>query len=81
MRTKWVNIIDSSTTSSTTEYGNNIDANDTNTISTGPRGFWSWDATPRRCLRCRMFIDDKCLKKKKAETCRKSYSLKKKTKL
>lgn len=40
-------------------------------------GVWMWDGFPRRCHRCRMLKDSKCLKKKNIETCRKSYKLKK----
>ena len=39
-------------------------------------GVWLWDGFPRRCQRCRMLKDRKCLKKKDPKTCRKLYKLK-----
>lgn len=52
---------------------------DSNTISSFDREYEYYVGVPRRCSRCRMYNWDGlgCKKKKKAETCRKSYSIKK----
>lgn len=66
-------------TSSVGSY-DNVSATDSNTISSFDRGFEYYISFPRRCSRCRMYEVETglCRKKKKAETCRKSYSIKKK---
>lgn len=66
-------------TSSVGTY-DNVSATDSNTISSFDRGFEYYVGIPRRCSRCRMYDWETgvCRKKKKAETCRKSYSIKKK---
>ena len=55
-----------------------VSANDSNTISSPIRSYAYPVHVPRRCSRCRMFDwkSEKCRKRKKAEECRKSYSLK-----
>lgn len=67
------------TTESIGSYSS-VRANDSNTISDFDRGYEYYVNIPRRCSRCRMYVLDSgtCKKKKNAETCRKSYSLKKK---
>lgn len=65
-------------TSSLGSY-DNVSATDSNTIST-MKGFDYYVGIPRRCSRCRMYDWEGlyCKKKKEADTCRKSYSIKKK---
>lgn len=57
-----------------------VSVNDSNTISSPIRSYeYPAVHVPRRCLRCRMFNweTEACKRKKKAEDCRKSYSIKK----
>lgn len=56
-----------------------VHADDSNTISSFDREYEYYVGVPRRCSRCIMYNWDGlgCKKKKKAETCRKSYSIKK----
>lgn len=56
-----------------------VRADDSNTISSFDGKYEYYVGVPRRCSRCRMYNWDGlgCKKKKKAETCRKSYSIKK----
>lgn len=63
---------------SITDYGSNTEES-SSTMTTPPPGYFIYQNIPRRCSRCRMYnVDDgSCKKKKKAETCRKSYSFKK----
>lgn len=58
---------------------NSVDANNSNTISSFDKEYEYYVGIPRRCSRCRMYDWDRlyCKKKKKAEDCRKSYSIKK----
>ena len=66
------------TTESTDVY-NSVRENDSNTISSFNNEYEYYVGIPRRCSRCRMYDWDRlnCKKKKKAENCRKSYSIKK----
>ena len=66
-------------TSSVGSY-DNVSATDSNTISSFGSGYEYYVGVPRRCSRCRMYDLETgvCRKKKEAETCRKSYSIKKK---
>lgn len=73
--------INSSANYDTTSIGvyDGVRADDSNTISSFDREYEYYVGVPRRCSRCRMYNWDGlgCKKKKKAETCRKSYSIKK----
>jgi hypothetical protein len=75
MKAKYLRIVNEPSTATLTDTSN---SNSSETISSSLEGIWVWDATPRRCLRCRMYKDEKCLKRKKPEDCRKSYALKRK---
>ena len=57
-----------------------VRGNDSNTISSFNNEYEFYVGIPRRCSRCREYDWDglNCKKKKKAENCRKSYSIKKK---
>lgn len=76
MKAKYLRIVDKPSTATLTDT--TTDSASSETISDPLRGILVWDATPRRCLRCRMYKDEKCLKRKKPEDCRKSYALKRK---
>lgn len=64
-------------TASTTSVERENDSS--NTMTAPPPGYLIYQNIPRRCSRCRMYNVDNgsCKKKKKPETCRKSYSIKK----
>lgn len=66
-------------TSSVGSY-DNVPETGGGTVSSFDGGFEYCISFPRRCSRCRMYNVETgvCRKKKKAETCRKSYSIKKK---
>lgn len=63
---------------SITDYVSNAEAS-SSTMTTPPPGYLIYQNIPRRCSRCRMYNveNGSCKKKKKPETCRKSYSIKK----